>query len=59
MIEMAELRQRLHKALTQEHYRRAHERIEASPEEHCAAFTDVAMAIFGDVVLNQTEERRT
>ncbi|MDN3356047.1 hypothetical protein [Actinomadura sp. DC4] len=39
------LREQLHDALTQEHYRRAHERIEASPEDHCAAFTDVALAV--------------
>ena len=38
------LRERLHDALTREHYRRARERIEASPEDHCAALTDVALA---------------
>jgi hypothetical protein len=39
-----DLRTRLHTALTREHYRRSRERIEASPEEHCAAFTDVVLA---------------
>lgn len=32
-------------ALTREHYRRAKERIEASPEEHCAAFARVALSV--------------
>lgn len=40
-----DLRNRITEALTREHYRRAHERIEASPEEHCAAFADVALAV--------------
>jgi rubrerythrin len=39
-----DLRARLHDALTREHYRRARERIDASPEDHCAAFTDVVLA---------------
>lgn len=41
---MSDLRQRITDALVREHYRRAAERIEASPEDHQAAFADVVMA---------------
>jgi hypothetical protein len=36
---------RMAEALTREHYRRAGERIEASPEEHSAAMAGVAMSV--------------
>lgn len=42
---MSNLRDQIAKALTAEHYRRAQEQIEASPEEHQAAFADVVMAV--------------
>ena len=42
----ADLRERLAEALTREHYRRARERIEASLEEHCAAFADAVLPVF-------------
>lgn len=54
---MTELRQQLHEALTEEHYRRARERIEASPEDHCAAFTDVALAVIEEAALDRMVER--
>lgn len=41
----AALRDQIADALTREHYRRAHERIEASPEDHCAAFADAVMPV--------------
>ena len=41
----ADLRERLAEALTREHYRRARERIEASLEEHCAAFADAVLSV--------------
>jgi len=44
----AALRDQLRDALTREHYRRATERIEASPEEHCAAFADVVMQVLAE-----------
>ena len=40
-----ELRDRIAEALTREHYRRARERIEASPEDHCAAFADAILPV--------------
>lgn len=40
-----DLRDQIREALTREHYRRARERIEASPEEHCAAFADAVLPI--------------
>jgi hypothetical protein len=39
------LRDQLVEALTREHYHRAHERVEASPEEHSAAMADAALAV--------------
>lgn len=36
--------ERMAEAITREHYRRAEQRIEASPEEHGRAFADAAMA---------------
>jgi hypothetical protein len=44
------LRDRIADALTREHYRRARERIEASPEDHCAAFADAVMPIVEDAI---------
>jgi hypothetical protein len=40
-----DLRNQLAEALTREHYRRAHERIEVSVEEHCAGFADAVMPV--------------
>jgi hypothetical protein len=42
------LRDRMTKALTAEHYRRAEARIVASPEEHSAAMAEVALAVRDD-----------
>lgn len=39
------LRDRMAEAITREHYRRAEQRIEASPEEHGRAFADAAADI--------------
>lgn len=39
------LRDRLTAALVCEHYRRARERLEASPEEHCTGFADAVLPI--------------
>lgn len=39
------LRDRIADALTREHYRRAHERIESSVEEHCMAFADAVLPV--------------
>jgi diadenosine tetraphosphate (Ap4A) HIT family hydrolase len=54
-----DLRTRLHDALTREHYRRARERIKASPEDHCAAFTDVVLTVLagdsGDLLRQMAE----
>lgn len=47
---VAELRDQLIEALTREHSRRARERIEASPEEHCAAFADVVLPVVAAMV---------
>lgn len=41
-----ELRSLITEAFIAEHYRRAHEQIVASPEEHQAAFAEVAMTVF-------------
>lgn len=41
-----DLRRMLADALTAEHYRRARERIEDSPEGHSAAMADVALRVF-------------
>jgi len=43
-----DLRERLREALTREHYRRAREQIEASPEEHAAAFADAVLPVVED-----------
>lgn len=43
---MTALRDQIFEALLAEHHRRAQERIEASPEEHQAAFADAVMAVF-------------
>lgn len=41
--QQAERRDRVAEAITREHYRRAEQRIEASPEEHGRAFADAAL----------------
>lgn len=53
-----DLAQRIAEALTREHYRRAAERIEASPEEHQAAFADVVMGVVQPVLDRLTEDLR-
>lgn len=56
-----DLRDRFAEALTREHYRRARDRVAASPEEHCAAFADVAMAVVQteiDRLAGQFEDER-
>jgi hypothetical protein len=52
----AALRDQIAEALTREHYQRARERIEASPEEHCAAFADAVMAVVRPVLDEQRRE---
>jgi hypothetical protein len=52
------LRDRIHTALTTEHYRRARERIEASPDEHCAGFTNVVMPIVQPLAAELARIRR-
>lgn len=55
---MTDLRDRIAEALTREHHRRAAERIEASPEEHQAAFADAVMAEVQPVLDQQAAETR-
>lgn len=52
------LRDRIHTALTTEHYRRAQERIEASPEDHCAGFTNAVMPIVQPLTAELARIRR-
>lgn len=51
----ADLRQQMIEAVTAEHYRRSGLRISASPEEHCAAFVDAALAAIQFATLFETE----
>lgn len=52
-----DLREKIAEALTREHYRRAAERIEASPEEHQAAMADVVMAVVQPELDEREHER--
>lgn len=53
---MTDLRQRISDALIREHHRRAAERIEASPEQHQAAFADIVMAIIQPEIAKRDTE---
>jgi hypothetical protein len=50
MTMMSELHKELHEALTAEWYRRAELKIEASPDDHSAAMTDVALDTIADAL---------